>query len=539
MSVEQLPIEEMTLGRLLRSRAAQLGEKPYLLFGGESHSYAEALAATEAAAAKLLGLGVGPGDRVGLMLDNHPDHLWLVWACGLIGAVAVPINTATKGAQLSYFLADAEPEVVVVQDNLAGRMRLEQKPRAQVVVYGDWDEADDPGLGWLAYADLKGSAEALAAAPQPRFSDLLLIMYTSGTTGPSKGVMCPHAHPLHVARYVAEGFELGEQDRMYVCQPLFHSAALWWGSLGSLWAGATLALAPRFSASGFWRDVNEYEATWFIAVMSMVGILQKREVSAQERSNPARQGFIIPVPEARREYEQRTGITITTNYAMTEIHPVALLGPHDGGYDKPGTAGRVCAHDEVRIVDDDDLEVPAGTVGEIALRPRDPWSIFRGYWRKPEATAEAFVNAWFHTGDLASVDEDGFLFFKGRKKDAIRRRGENISAQEVEQGVLVNEGVRECAVAGIESELGEQDVAAFVVRRDPELSAAAVVEHAAENMAYYMVPRYVCFLDELPQTESFKIKKYELLRYAAEHPERLWDREREGITVDRDGVRAR
>ncbi len=536
MSVAALEIEQMTLGELLRSRVAELGEKPYLLFEDESHSYAQALAASERAAARLLALGVVHGDRVGLMLDNHPEHLWLAWGCGLIGAVAVPLNTATKGAQLSYFLDDADPEVVIVEGHLAERMRLDPPPRARVVVHGEWDGRG--GAGWQRYEELEGDPGAVAAAPQPKFSDLLLIMYTSGTTGPSKGVMCPHAHPLHVARYVAEGFELDESDRMYVCQPLFHSAALWWGSFGSLWAGATLALAPRFSASRFWADINRHRATWFIAVMSMVGILQKRELSDEERDNTARQGFIIPVPDARREYEERTGITITTNYAMTEIHPVALLGPGDGGYDKPGTAGRVCEHDEVRIVDDDDLELPAGTVGEIIVRPRDPWSFFRGYWRKPEATAEALVNAWFHTGDLASVDEDGFLYFKGRKKDAIRRRGENISAQEVEQAIAAHDGIADCAVIGIESELGEQDVAAFVVRRDAALDERAVIEHAAENMAYYMVPRYVEFVDELPQTESFKIKKYALLERAEARPEELWDREREGIKVDRTGVSA-
>jgi crotonobetaine/carnitine-CoA ligase len=536
MSVAQLPIEEMTVGTVLRRRAAELGDKPYLEFGEESFSYAQALERAELAAAKLAGLGLAAGDRVCLMLDNHPEYLWMVLGCGLLGAVAVPLNTAAKGAQLQYFLADAEPELVIVEPHLAERMPVGSPWR--VVVRGELEESA-AGAAQIAWEGLDARPEALERVEPPRFRDLFLVMYTSGTTGPSKGVMCPHAHPLHVAKYVSAGFELDESDRMYVCQPLFHSAALWWGCLGALWAGATVILAPRFSASRFWGEISDHGATWFIAVMSMVGILQKRELSEEERQNPARQGFIIPVPEARREYEERTGITITTNYAMSEIHPVALLGPHDGGYDKPGTAGRVCEHDEVRIVDEDDLELPVGEVGEIIVRPRDPWSFFSGYWRKPEATAEALGNSWFHTGDLASIDADGFLYFKGRRKDAIRRRGENISAQEVEAAIVAHPGVADCAVIGIESELGEQDVAAFVVRKDPGLDERAVIEHAAENMAYYMVPRYVCFLEQLPQTESFKIKKYELAERADSHPEQLWDREAAGISVGRDGVSAK
>jgi carnitine-CoA ligase len=533
MSATALEIREMTLGNLLRRRASEYGEKTYLEFVDQSFSYDEALARSEAAAAKLRGLGVEHGDRVCLMLDNHPDYLWMVYGAALIGAIAVPLNTATKGAQLGYFLGDCDPTVLIVEPHLVDR--LPDGVDAQVVVYDGGEGGADAELRWGSIDPTEAGADAV----EPRFPDLFLIMYTSGTTGPSKGVMCPHAHPLSVARYVNEGFKLDDTDRMYVSQPLFHSAALWWGCLGALWGGGTVILAPRFSASGFWRDISEHGATWFIAVMSMVGILQKREVDEYERTNPARQGFIIPVPENRREYEERTGVVITTNYAMSEIHPVALLGPDDGGYDRPGTAGRVCDHDEVRIVDEDDMELPPGEIGEIIVRPRDPWSFFRGYWRKPEATAEAMVNSWFHTGDLASVDADGYLYFKGRRKDAIRRRGENISSQEVEAAINSHPGIADSAVIGIESDLGEQDVAAFVVRKDTGISERDVIEHAADNMAYYMVPRYVSFLEELPQTESFKIKKFVLAERAESDPGQLWDREAAGISVGRDGVTQR
>lgn len=529
MTASRLDISGLTVGNILAARAAEFPDRPYLFFGDEVFSFADALTETRRAAAKLVVLGVGAGDRVVLMLDNRPDYLWILWGCGLIGAVGVPLNTAAKGAQLAYYLADSDPSLVIAESKLVPQVQRAAPQLARIV-------AIDPADGVSRFGSLPGGPDDLSRDGGPEFHDLALLMYTSGTTGPSKGVMCPHAHPLSVARYFTDGVQLGPDDRMYVSQPMFHSAALWWGCLSALWAGASVVVAERFSASRFWQDICRYDATWFSAVMTMVAILQKQEVTEFERKNPAKQGFIIPVPQPREEFERRMGVTVTTNYAMTEIHPAALLGPDDGGYDRPATAGRVCEHDDLRIVDAHDLEVPPGTIGEIVLRPRDPWSFFAGYWRKPEATADAFRNGWFHTGDLASVDDDGFLFFEGRKKDAIRRRGENISAQEVEDAILTHPGVRACAVVGVSSELGEQDVVAYVVRTNRGMSERDLLLYAADNMAYYMVPRYVEFVAELPQTESFKVKKFELAARAEEHRDALWDREQNGITIDRKGV---
>jgi crotonobetaine/carnitine-CoA ligase len=220
------------------------------------------------------------------------------------------------------------------------------------------------------------------------------------------------------------------------------------------------------------------------------------------------------------------------NYAMTELFPVTVVGPGEG-YENPGTSGTLAPGFELRIVDDDDLDCPPNVPGEIVVRPTEPWTIFTEYYGKPEATAEAFRNLWFHTGDRAFLDDDGHLHFVDRKKDAIRRRGENISAHEIETILTSDPRVREAAAVPVPSDVGEDDVAVYVARDDATLTERDVVEYAMENMAYYMVPRYVAFVDELPKTPTHKIAKYQVRERAQEEYRGLWDREAHGIEVRR------
>jgi crotonobetaine/carnitine-CoA ligase len=531
--LRDLPIVERTVPELLRDRARELGDAPYLLFEDQTFSYRAMYEQSRRAAGALAELGVSRGDRVVLMMDNSPDYLWILLGLGLLSAVGVPLNTAAKGAQLAYYIQDADPSHIIVDQQYEDVVKQARKSHARLVSLSDAHPGEDSDV--TSYSRVLHRAEAIEPSSSA-FNDLFLIMYTSGTTGPSKGVMCPHSHPLSVARYFSRGMHFTPDDRLYASQPLFHGAALWWGCFTAIWAGSSIAIARRFSASKFWEDVCRTKATQFSAVMSMVAILQKQAPTEAERNNPARQGFVIPVPRPRLEFEQRVGVVTTTNYAMTELHPVALLGPADGGYDKEGTAGRICDHDEVVIADDDGIPLPAGEVGEILVRPREPWTFTTGYWRKPEATVNAWQNLWFHTGDLASIDDDKYMFFQGRKKDAIRRRGENVSAYEVEEVLRTLDGIADCAVVGVPSELGEEDIVAYVVRRSRSLDEERVVRYASDNMAYYMVPRYVKFVDQLPQTESFKIKKYELREDAAGSRDSIWDLEKSGLVVDRTGV---
>jgi carnitine-CoA ligase len=531
-----LPVKSRDVWEVLTTRAQLSGTRSYLIFGDEHYTFLDALDNATRYASALAEVGVERESRVAIMRGNDPEYLWVVLGLALLGAVGVPLNTSARGSQLDYYLNDSDPQLVLVAPELLEQISPQLRQARSVCLFGGTDEerADPDNLSSKAHGALPRAAEKRAS-----FRDLWLLMYTSGTTGPSKAVMCPQSHPLSVGKYVAEGLQLSSDDRLYITQPLFHSAALWWGCLTALWAGATVILAPRFSASQFWDDIERHQATWFMAVMSMVAILNKQEPARLEQENAVHQAFVMPTPEPRDAYERRIGATVTTNYAMTELHPVALLSPDDHVYDKVQTAGRVCDHVQVRIVDDDDIECAPGVEGEIVVRPREPWTMSIGYWGKAEATAESYRNLWFHTGDLGTIDDDGYLFFRGRKKDAIRRRGENISAFEVEEALSGHPGVKTAAVVGVPSEVCEQDVVAFVVRRDDELVEDELLEYAVQNMAYYMVPRYICFIDALPQTESFKIKKFELTELALRQRDQMWDREAVGYHVTRDGIRRR
>jgi crotonobetaine/carnitine-CoA ligase len=344
--------------------------------------------------------------------------------------------------------------------------------------------------------------------------------------------VCPHAHPQTVGYRVGVNFDIGSEDVFYTCLPLFHGNALWYQALTALWAGASIALVPRFSASRFWKDVQRYRCTFFSAIMSVATILAKADPVPEEEDNPLRIAFVVPLPREREVLEQRWGLEFVCNYSMTELFPPYVLGPGEG-YDNPGSSGTAAVGITARLVDEHDVEVAVGGVGEVVVRADEPWTIFTEYYNKPEATADAFRNLWFHTGDRGRLDEDGHFHFADRAKDAIRRRGENISAHEIEEIIAVDDRVMEAAAVPAPSELGEEDVAIYVVRADDSLTERDVVEYARDNMAYYMVPRYVSFEEELPKTPTHKIAKYLLRERAQTEFAGMWDREEHGIEVRR------
>ena len=510
------PVAERTIARILGDAAVDRPTAPYVLWHDETYTYADAERLSNRIAHGLAARGIGKGTHVAIMLDNHPSFLWTVFALGKLGAVGVPISTHSKGQLLRYYLDDSDTTVVIAGDNY--RQTLAEAA---------------PELPLWGPDELLAEDESLpAAAAEVRFCDPWLIMYTSGTTGPSKGVVCPHAHAQTVGFRMRDRFGLTADDRIYTCLPLFHGNALWYASLAALWAGGSIALVERFSASRFWADVKRYRCTMVNAIMSVATVLEKMEPSEDERDNPLRLMFIVPLPLERRQLEQRWGLDMWCNFAMTELFPVTVVGAGEG-LDKPTTSGTLAPGFDLAILDDDDLECPTGTPGEICVRPHEPWTIFTEYYKKPEATKDAFRNLWFHTGDRAYLDADGHLHFVDRKKDAIRRRGENISAHEIEAIIGLDPRVREVAAVPVPSELGEDDVCVYVVRADAALDERAVIEFAAANMAYYMVPRYVAFIDELPKTATHKIAKFQLRERGQQEYRTLFDREAEGIEVRR------
>lgn len=524
-TVRDHPLAERTIGRMLAAKAATVGDRPFLRFDGRCWSYADAHALTNSYAEGFRRAGVGRGEHVALMLGNRPELLWAIWGLGKLGAVAVPVNTAAKGDLLRYLLDQSDSVLVCTEEAY--------RPRVAAAI------EDVPAVRDVLGADvLAGFADLPAAEPpemhQVAHTDPHLIMYTSGTTGPSKGVVSPHSQGHAVGRQLATLSGYGPDDVLYTCLPLFHANALWYTVYAALWADASVALSPGFSARRFWDEVRDCGATVFNALGAMANIIWQLPESPHDREHRVHTAMVVPhSTDLARGFRERYGITTTSVFAMTENCAVTVFTPTDPP-EKAGSTGRVRADVEVEILGDDRQPLPVGEVGEICIRPGERGAIMLGYYDMPAATVAATTDLWFHTGDRGRLDAEGFLWFADRKKEAIRRRGENISAYEVENVVCRHPAVVEAAAVPVPSELGEDDVMVYVVpAAGAEVDPADLVRFCAEHMAYYMVPRYVDVLAELPKTPSEKIEKYKLMVSARERLAQLWDREAAGVTVSR------
>lgn len=536
-------LEDRIIPKVLAAAAHAQPEKPFILFRDERYSYADTETLSNQFAHGLRLWGVERGSRVAMLLDNSPQYIISFLSVAKLGALSVPINTAAHGELLMYFLNDCESTHVIVQEEYVEILKNAwggtfKVPTIVVRSGGNEARVIEELPTWKDILLDGHSRRDVSLDVALKAWDPWLILYTSGTTGPSKGSVCPHAQSLTIGRTQSQRMDIGPSDRMYTFLPLFHGNALNYSTLTALWGRACIALETRFSASRFWADVHRYQATQFNAMMIVTSVLEKLPVTPQEQSNPVRIAVMVPPPANRRDLEKRWSLSIISQYAMSEAHPITVLGAGEA-YDKSRTSGRVSSNMDVRIVDENDVEVPRGTAGEVVFRPREPWTMLLQYYGKPEATAHAFRNLWFHTGDRAYIDDDGYLFFVDRVKDAIRRRGENISAYEIELILRGHPDIVEAAAVPVPSELGEDEVCVFIVRRDAELTEKEIVEFAVDRMAYFMVPRYIAFIEELPKTPSQKVQKFTLREIAKDTYKKMWDREVAGIVVTRFTARER
>ena len=366
-----------------------------------------------------------------------------------------------------------------------------------------------------------------------RCSDLLMLAYTSGTTGPSKGSMLSHAAALTYGTSAAEAQGYRASDVFYVCLPLFHNNALLAATGAAMVCGASVVLSRRFSVTRFWGEIRDHRATITNFLGAMSSFLWSQPPSPQDADNDLRLVSMAPTPKYAAEFEQRFGLRAMNNYGLSDFGMVTSFTEHDPR-DKLGSIGRQRRGFQVRIVDDDDFEVGPGEVGEIVMQSDEPWRAATGYYRMPEATLAAHRNQWFHTGDRGMRDEDGFLWFVDRKKDCIRRRGENISAFEVEQIIATHPAVANAAVVPLATSNNDEEVGAVVVRRDGSaLDERQLIEHCQRNMAYFMVPRYIQFRAELPTTVNQKVEKFRLRQELERDLSLAWDREAAGVQVQR------
>jgi crotonobetaine/carnitine-CoA ligase len=512
---------QQDLASLLERRACETPERPFLVMADARLSFGEFNQRVNRVAHGLASGGVGPGDRVGIMLSNSLEFLLASYALKKIGAVEVAINTGFRGPGLVHVVNLTEAELMITEDEFVpalAQVREQLLSLRAVAVVGDADAAAAQleRLEVEAFAAFESERDD-DPARAVKTTDLGTVLFTSGTTGPSKGCMLSHRYALRSAEVMSEAIGLRPDDCLYCPFPLYHVDAAFLTVAPAIHLGARAAIGRRYSASGFWDEVRAFEATVFDFMGATLTILWKRDPLPDDADNPVRLAWGVPMPRWRDGFEQRFGLKLVHAYGLTDGGMPCWEDPE--GEEPFGSCGRPRHPYEVRILDEYDAEVEPGTVGEIAIRGLEPDVVMKGYWGMPEATLATFRNLWLHTGDYGRMDAGGHLFFEGRKKDAIRRRGENISAWEIEEVLHAHPAISEAVAVGVPSELTEEDVKAVVVLRPgAELGAEELREFCRERMARFMVPEYVEFVAEIPKTPTGKPEKYKLSGAAATPP---------------------
>ena len=541
------PMWEMSLGEFLDAAVRRNPDKVFVEMAGEKVTYRQLQIKVGETASLFHALGVAPGDRVGLFMPNCLEYLYSWFGLSSMGAISVPINTAYKRDETAYILNDAEAVGLVAHTTLASvaqeasalapsvRYKLivaEGPPSDPLFARGEEVTID----GWTDFANALSGAEPLASPMAVSPDAVSMLVYTSGTTGNPKGVMVSHQMYVAAGQGFAHWTEATPDDRFFTCLPYFHANVQYYSTMGSLAAGATLVVVDRFSASRFWDQVRAANATVVNFIGMMMPVLSKQPETSQDQDNQVRLFYGSPAfpPEFLEAFQERFGTDIIVGFGMTETCYGTIEGIGDRR--RPSSSGSARLHpdprfeNQVRISDSDSGEpVPTGTVGEITIT--NP-AVMSGYWRNEEQTRQSLRDGWLYTGDLGWIDEDGFLYFVDRKKDIIRRRGENISSQEVEDVIKRHPAVMDCAVIAVPSELGEDEVKAYVARRpESELEPAEVVYWCAEHLAYFKVPRYLELRDELPRTPSMRVRKDLLRQERDDLTQGCFDREAAGIRI--------
>lgn len=499
------------LATLLRKKAEKNGDRPALHFAQRTLSYRDLDRETEEIASGLSRSGLAPGDRVATLLFNTPEFPLVWFGAAKAGIVLVPLNTALKGEILRYELTDSAPKGIV----LDRRLWPSYEPLREELGIGlEWiadveGQGDALPKGTRPYSELP-SERPLRPVPAIRPSDPLSIMYTSGTTGPPKGAIIPHE------KQIVTPYEIGLRSRLrpgsvlFTALPLFHCNAQEITLLSAFLNDLPSAFDERFHASKYWEVAAGFGATHVSLLVSMVNVLFKQPEKASDTRHPVRTALTAGATKAIwPEFERRFGLTIVELYGMTECGCTTLMNPPDRI--RVGSVGLPLGFVEADVVDDDDRTVPPDTRGELVVRPKAPFSMFLGYLNKPEKTVEAWRNLWFHTGDYVTRDADGYYYFVDRKKDVIRRRGENLAPYDVETVLNRHPAVFESVVVGVPSPLGEEDVKAFVqVRPGATVPPKELFEFCVEHLPFFMVPKYLEFLDEIPKTANLKAQRYVL-----------------------------
>ncbi len=514
------------LKALIEDKAIKNGAKTLLFFEDQVLTYQELHEISNAIAHNLRKRGIQKGDPVLLFLFNGPEFLKTWFALAKIGAVTVPLNTALRRYDLTYIIRDSDSKAIILDAALLEsylEVRKEVNLQTEILLAGD---SINLPKGMIPFSTLEeGSVNNLITEILP--SDPACILYTSGTTGKPKGAILPHFCYVNSGAAIAGALDIQPKDRLFTALPLFHVGAQLVVALPAIVADVDFALAKRFSASKFWEQIRRYNCTIVHYLGSLAQILFQQPERPDDADHPAEKMVGGGAPrDLWEKFEKRFGVTFLEGYGLTEGACITTWNPL--GKIKVGSIGLPVAHQRVEVVNENDEILPPFARGEIVIRPEAPYSMMLEYYKKPEATLKAFRNLWFHTGDMAYKDEEGYIYFAGRKSQFIRRRGENISAEEVEEIINQHPQVRETGVVGVPSEVGEDEIKACIATKEDPVAPEEIIKWCEERIAYFKVPRYVEFLDELPKTETNRIQKHKLKEMGVVN---AWDREKAGYKI--------
>ncbi|OMC33116.1 hypothetical protein A5742_14560 [Mycolicibacterium fortuitum] len=520
---------------ILRHWAIARGADPFVTIAGEFFRFADLDRRAQDVAAGLARLGIDPGDRLAIISPNRAEVVEIYFGAARRGVIQVPLNAYLKDEFLRYQLRDSQPTALVVDaDGLEVVLPLVSDiPTLRVLITMDADpHVEHAGIPRLSYAEAfphGGKAEFIPATP----ASIMSIMYTSGTTGMPKGCMLTHGYYTRAAAAVIGMLNLAPRDHLYSTLPLFHAGGRLLTLAAALATGCQATIDPTFSAAAILPRCRQVDASVIIGLGAMGSAMLKTPPSDADLDHEVRAMIMVPMAEPDQvRFEQRFGIDpFVEAFGQTECMPV-LTGSITGQRNR-SSAGRP-AHDvEVALLDGDGTPVPVGEVGEICVRPRDRHAMFSGYWNDPSATLRQYEGLWYHTGDQAREMADGSYVFADRKKDSLRRRGENVSSLELEASILRHPRIAEAAVHAIPSDLGEDDIKACLVSADDKpWDAAELFEYFVDVLPYFAVPRYVEFMPTLPRTAVGRVTKHILRERPLQSPD-VWDFEQLGYVVAR------
>ena len=529
LALEHIQPEQRTLPALLQLRAERLPQKRFLTDGEHSWNGVQALNAVQQRAQNFQDYGIRKGDKIAIMAPNSLLFVELLMACAWLGAIAVPINSALKGTQLQHVVGNSDAQLLIASSEVLPSLNdLDLKQTALQTIWSLEPNAKTT-LQHIPLLPLPARSTQVCPAAQLLPSDEMAILYTSGTSGPAKGVVCPHAQFYWWGIHTGHKLGLQTTDTLYNCLPLFHTNAL--NTIyQALVSDADMIIGQRFSASRFFQTVTDNQATIVYLLGAMIPILLAQTERQYDQKHRVRLALGPSVSAVQQDdFYQRFGFRLLDGYASTETNFII------GGtieQQRQEHMGHVTAGFEAKVVDEFDEEVAVGQVGELIVRSSDPYAFSLGYYKMPEATIESRRNLWFHTGDRVSVDASGYYKFVDRLKDMIRRRGENISSYEVESALSSYPAIEAVAVYAVESDLAEEEVMACItVRSNETVDFAQLIAHCQQNLAYFAVPRYFRVVEQMPLTENGKIQKYKLRDEGVTAD--TWDREQAGIQLKR------